>query len=272
MKRQANLLWLLVLVLGGCGGGGTPPVPNQDPPPNSPPPPQPLLISGNWEFTTKSAAGAPTLTISGNLDAPSSSVTGTLHANGWNCFDPMMPIGVTGTLTNKSLVMTSDSVQGQVISVDGQVIDSNGSDVNLNASYTIKGGCADGDQGSVTGTNLALMGGNWAGTFTTSAGDDINISVTLTQEDASPEGSFGLTGTATFDGSCFTSGTITAGTFPSASYILGRSVSLEFSTDNGVIIFPAKWESDGVIRGTYTIVGGSCESTGTGYLSSPWDY
>jgi hypothetical protein len=52
---------------------------------------------------------------------------------------------------------------------------------------------------------------------------------------------------------------------------MGTAVSLEIETDNGVIVFLGTAEGDGLIRGTYPVVGGTCEPTGTGFLS-PWDY
>jgi len=54
---------------------------------------------------------------------------------------------------------------------------------------------------------------------------------------------------------------------------LGTSVALNIPTDNGTIAFvgAAGPDEGGLIRGTYTVTGGTCESTGTGYLS-PWEY
>ena len=92
---------------------------------------------------------------------------------------------------------------------------------------------------------------------------------------SSDEGSFGIAGTVTFSGSCFSSGTITSGTFPSGSFIMGTSVALEIKTDNGTLTFLGTLNRDRTeIRGAYTVVGGTCDDTGTAVLavSSPWDY
>ena len=93
----------------------------------------------------------------------------------------------------------------------------------------------------------------------------------MVQVGASLEGSFGLTGEFNFDGACFRSGKLIPGTFPTPSFILGTSVALNIPTDNGTVAFVGTAEGDGVIRGTYRVAGGSCESTGSGYLS-PWEY
>ena len=89
----------------------------------------------------------------------------------------------------------------------------------------------------------------------------------------SSEGSFGLTGNFNFDGACFNSGKLTPGTYPTPSFVLGTSVALKIPTDNGTIAFVGSSGPDtgGLIEGTYTVTGGACESTGTGYLS-PWEY
>ncbi|MGA7929866.1 MAG: hypothetical protein WCA20_28210 [Candidatus Sulfotelmatobacter sp.] len=113
--------------------------------------------------------------------------------------------------------------------------------------------------------------GYWAGNLTTAEGETIHWDTQLAQGSATSEGSFGLTGAFAFDDACFNSGTIKSGTFPSASFIMGTSVNLEIKTDNGTIAFLGTMEPYGLIEGNYTVSGGPCESTGTGYLS-PWEY
>jgi hypothetical protein len=197
-------------------------------------------------------------------------VTGAVHVNGWSCFDPQATIGLTGTVTDGNIALTSTSVDGQVITLVGSISKKNGFPYVLNGTYTVNGGCADGEKGSVAGVSVDSMTGYWAGNLTTAGSGNIHWNAQLTQANASSEGSFGLTGAFTFDG-CFESGTITSGTFPSASFIMGRSVNLEIKTSNGTITFLGTADPDGLIRGSYTVSGGPCEATGTGYLS-PWEY
>ena len=263
MKHSASTLWLLsaLVLLCGCGGEqrtSGPPAPGQN-------------ISGNWQFSTTSTAGMPALTIAGRIDQSGRSVSGAVHVAGGSCFDQQNVIGLSGTLTDGNVSLASAPVDGQVITFAGNItIKANFPDT-LTGTYAINGGCANGDQGNVTGFSVGSIAGNWAGNLTTAGGTTIQMSAQLAQDGASSEGSFGLTGTITFDGACFKSGTITSGTFPSASFILGTSVTLEIETDNGTIAFLATADSDGLISGNYTVSGGPCESTGTGYLS-PWEY
>jgi len=217
---------------------------------------------------------ATALTIAGSIDQSGSSVSGAVHVAGGSCFDKQNVIGLTGTLTGGNVSLTTASVDGPVITFSGSIaIKANFPDT-LTGTYAINGGCANGDQGNLTGYSVGAFNGSWSGSLTTAGGAEIQWGTDLLgQVGASSEGSFGLTGTFNFDGACFNSGKLTPGTYPTPSFILGTSVTLNIPTDNGTIAFvgAAGPDQGGLIAGTYTITGGSCDSTGTGYLS-PWEY
>ena len=282
MKRWANMLGLSALVLlCGCGGagyqgttraagGGAGGVTS------SPPSPGPN-VEGNWQFSmTSTASGALPLSIGGSISPSGGSVSGAVHISGSNCFDPVSTVGLTGTLTGSDLSLTATSVDGQVTTLTGTISDNTLTATHLPGefigTYVINGGCAGGDKGNVTGVKISSMAGNWAGDLTSETGDTNRLVVTLAQGAATSEGIFGLTGTAFFEvGTCFKSAKITSGKFPSGSYVMGNSVSLEIQTDNGVIVLVGKANGDGLIRGNYMLAGSTCEPAGTGYLS-PWEY
>jgi hypothetical protein len=278
MKQSASILWLLsvLVLLCGCGGGpGTSLLPSSPPSgPPSGPPAQGQSISGDWQFSTTSTAAMPALAIAGSIIQSGSSVSGAVHVAGGSCFDQQNVIGLTGILTDGYISLTSASVDGQVITFAGNItIKANFPDT-LTGMYTIDGGCAGGDQGTVTGYRVNGIDGLWYGNLTTAGGADIHWGTDqLGQVGPSSEGSIGLTGNFNFDGSCFSSGKLTPGTFPTPSFILGTSVALHIPTDNGTIDFigTAGPDNGGLIQGTYTVTGGACESAGTGYLS-PWEY
>ncbi len=213
----------------------------------------------------------PPATIAGSIAQSGGSVSGVVHVEGSNCFDRLTPIALTGTLTDSNLSLTSAAVSGQVVTLDGTI-----TNYAFTGTYTVKGGCADGDMVNVTGINIPTMANILNGTFTPSGGQTFDASANVAQgSTASPEGSFGITGTATFDRSCFSSGTLTSGAFPSGSFIIGTSVALEIETDNGTVTFLGTLNSNSTqISGDYTVSGGSCDQTGTALLipSSPWDY
>jgi hypothetical protein len=220
----------------------------------------------------------PPLTIAGSITQSDSSVAGEVHVDGSGCFDQHTAIALTGTFTNSNVSLTSTAVDGQVITFTGSISDDalNGADSALAGTYTIDGGCANGDHGNVTGMRIAVIANILNGTFTTSGGETFDVVGDEAQSGtASSEGSFGITGTVTFSTPCFSSGTITPGTFPSGSFIIGTSVALEIETGNGTVTFLGTLNRDrNEIRGNYTVGGSTCDDTGTAVLvvSSPWDY
>jgi hypothetical protein len=124
--------------------------------------------------------------------------------------------------------------------------------------------CANGDQGNITGFKLPGFAGTWRSGFEINEEHYYGLA-TLTQDSASSEGSFGIFGTVQDSAqsgqpheSCL-SGTITSGTFPSASFIIGSSVSLAIQTNDGTIVFSGTMNQDGSeIIGIHRIVGGTC--------------
>ena len=274
MKHLGSTLWLVsaLVLLCGCGGGGGPKGGAGGIGPLEPSfSGVGVNIGGNWTFSTTSTVSAPPLTIAGSINQSGSSVSGAVHISGSNCFDQLTTMGLTGKLTGKNISLTSNSVAGQVTTFTGSITES-----AFTGTYTIKGGCADGDQGNITGVKIFTIGNTLSGTFTASGGKPFEMTADMAQSsNPSPEGSFAITGTATFRRSCINSGTITPGTFPSASFIMGTSVALEIKTDNGTVAFLGTFNRDkSEIDGAYTVSGGSCDQTGIAVLvvSSPWDY
>ena len=286
MKHLSSTSWLLstLVLFCGCGAGGysgsTSVLSSSPPatPPSVPSPPGPN-IAGNWQFSAISVAGMVPVTIAGSITQSGSSVSGAVHVDGSKCFDRMTTIALTGTLNNKNVSVASKPVAGQVITFSGSISDDalNGSDSAITATYTIEGGCADGDHGNVAGLRI-FLGNQLNGTFTTSGGETFDVSSSEAPSGTpSPAGSFAIQGTFSFRTSCFNSGTITPGAFPSGSFIIGMSVALEIATDNGngTVNFLGTLNRDrSEIRGTYVVSGGTCDQTGTAVLvpSSPWDY
>ena len=182
MKKSAPCSWalsVLVLLCGfllcSCGGtysgtnarqpGGTGGV-------TSPPPSSGSNVAGNWQFSTTSTAGMPSATIAGGISQSGSSVSGAVHIEGSKCFDRLTTIGLTGILTGSDISLTSTSVGGQVLTLTGSI--SGIGDV-FTGTYTINGGCANGDHGPVTGRDVGVIRGALDGTFTTSGGDTFEI-------------------------------------------------------------------------------------------------
>lgn len=247
----------------GCGNGktgGTAPVP------------QPLFFdtTGNWQFTTASTLGMTPLSIAGSFNQSVSEVTAAVHVDGSNCFDRLTTVGLTGKLASNRITLASTSTNGQVITLVGDI-----SGTSFAGTFTIEGGCAGGDQGSVIGVKMPSITSQLNGSFTTSGKETFTVTAQVSQGNASSDGTYGITGTATFGPSCFKSGTIASGTFPSGSFILGSSVILEIETDNGTVFFHGTVnQATGEITGDFAVSNGTCNQTGTAVFVSTgqWDY
>jgi len=111
-----------------------------------------------------------------------------------------------------------------VISIAGSM-----SNNTLNSgSYTIAGGCAAGDKGTVTGFIAPSFTEHYSGTFVSISNVAITTAIFSTRSGPDTAGLHHLSGTVSFTGSpCFTTGIITAGDI-SGSYML-----IKISIDNG---------------------------------------
>ena len=276
MMRLEIILTLSATVLFcGCGGAPRPAsAPGGSAPVTSSPSQTPTPITlGNWQFNAASTIpGKPPLTFAGSIGQAGTAVNGALHVDGSNCFDRLTTIGLTSTMTRNSTTLTSAAIDGQVVTFTG-----NFSGSTFNGTYRINGGCDGGDQGTLTGNNVWNIGNNLSGTFTNSAQKTFNLVGQIAQSDnASSDGSFPITGTATFDTPCFSAGTIQQGTFPTGSFILGMSVALEVETSKGILTFLGNLDQsgDGAVIGNYTVSGGGCDDSGTAVLQvlGQWDY
>jgi hypothetical protein len=159
-------------------------------------PPAPRVL-GDWEFnTTSNVVGNLALRFAGSIDSqtdPSKGTTdfkGTLHIDGSNCFDRSTTVGFTGTATADDGSVTITASGGQMVTFTGSF-----SNVGFTATYSINGGCANGNQGKVNGSSIFDINDDWEGVFTSSAHNPFNVVVDIAQNGSSTsEGVFGLTG------------------------------------------------------------------------------
>ena len=171
--RRLSIKWLVtvLVLLCGCGGGTrTLRLPSTS---TSGPPPQDLNIPGNWELATRSTLGVSALAIAGSIIQSGSTLSGAVHLDGSSCFEQATAIGLTGTLTDGNISLTSAPVNDIIISLTGTITKRDGYPYQLNGTYTTDGGCAGGDQGNVIGYSVDGISGPWNGNLTTGGGADI---------------------------------------------------------------------------------------------------
>ena len=230
-------------------------------------------VAGNWQFSASpTVSGNPPLAVAGRIGLDGSSLSGALHVDGSRCFDQLTIMSLNGTVSAGTASLTSASLNGQVVTFNGNFLNK-----TFTGTYTVNGGCDNGDKGSVTGISISLADADgWSGKFISTTQTEFKVAGNFAQSsNASSAGSLGITGTATFDSRCFSSGTLSPGTFPSGNFILGSLVSLEILTDNGTVTFVGTVDpSSEIINGTYKVVGGTCDQTGTAVvaLGGQWDY
>lgn len=259
---------LLAASLCGCGGGsmtGSKPVT----PPDTPPPPVPAM-NGNWEILANSQVANTTYEGGGSFSTNGTAVTGVLHFVNSSCYlasqkgsTTFVDIPITGTLSSKgNLTASSSAVNGQTLEFSGTW--SNGA--ISSGTYSITGGCADGDHGTVTGFPVPSLTGTYSGTFVSTTGVQVKATVSLTQSSTDNDGFYALTGSASFSGSpCFSSGTVEAGPY---SFVVGGYIQLPIdTTTSDLVLFQGSvTDSTGkTISGNYSVTGAVCSGdSGTG--------
>lgn len=239
----ASTTAVLALILAGCGSSDTL-----------------NLTQGNWAVTAvRTGGGAITNTtfyVGGNIMQSGKTVTGTMYVVGASCFDSSSGVAFTGTISGKTLTLTSPSVGGQVVTVTAT-----GTNSALTGTYSVAGGCDNGDSGTITANPVPSITGNWSGPIVGDSNGDPSASLALafTQAaTASSDGTFAITGTLTYTGStCSASGSINTG-----SYIVGPYVVLSANTDDGgSLSYTGLLNSTTAptsVTGNYTDAGGNC--------------
>jgi hypothetical protein len=219
--------------------------------------------------------------------------SGTVHIDNPTCFDPLISRSLAGTLSPDTTSLVVTGSDGQVVTLSGSFTDLmynvmvNGTIfTTFVGTYKVEGGCAAGDHGTVTGAYVYSIGPEydpfpWSGTFTNSSTQQtLHATGTVVEStNADPAGSFGIGGGATFDNACLSAGNIKTGMSPSASFILGTSVTIEFDTSSGSLNFVGTLDQNtNKISGNYSITGSSCDQTGSAVISIAtgcpgcWDY
>jgi len=265
VKRQIILavLFLSWVLCISCGGGSS-----------SSSGPYSTINSGNWSLTaTSTVTSGLVLSIGGSLTQSANVVSGIMlvSSSASNC--PSLSgtaIPFTGSFRGNTLTLKSANFSGQFVTLNAV-----GSGNSLTGTYSVAGGCADGDKGTIAAIFLPPLTGTWNGTFRNPDGTPIPINpgnsyfgyatatLTLTQSATAINGQFPLSGT--FDtnlGYGFCSGTIPDGGISTAAYVMGTFVVIKSgSAGGGEIHFVGQLEETEfgpVIYGRIVSGTGSC--------------
>ena len=245
----------------GMGGGGT-----YTPPPNY------KYISGNWQFQASPTSGATPFTSlagfiaeGGGQAGLSDSTTAALRVQSTSCYSTSVEIPLLGGTGATEVDLTSFPVDGQTLTL---MATKDSTSTHLSGTYSVSGGCADGDKGTLTGTFYMPLTGIYAGSL---GGNTPGQSMQLTLNqggDGSGDGLSYLRGGAVFTGfPCFTTGT-----FPYANpgaffpgYVVGNAISMNFTTSEAAgsnVVMTGVITPDGntINVQSFAIEGGSCAS------------
>jgi hypothetical protein len=245
------------------------------------------LTQGNWSVTATSSGDAlsrnaqshnaqshnaqplaesGTFYIGGNLTQNGANLTGTMYVVGSECFNSA-GVAFTGTVNGNNVTLTTDSpsLAGQVITVTATAASAS----SLSGTYTVAGGCDDGDSGTVSASAAVPITGTWAGSLSNCEAEkngcaNANISFDMTQgTTAATDGGFPLTGSITYTNSgCSASGTITGGEIY-GSYLVLNATTVDPEDDEGgsftysqVLLNSASAPSS--MTGNYQVNSGEC--------------
>lgn len=266
------LVSLVAPALIGCGGNVVVPVGTNPGTPVA----NYKYLTGNWVITATSTAGtSPFSTLMGFINEESQEpgtydlTTAALQVtpSASSCYDSAIIVPFNGATEGTAIKLGSLSDNGQYITIAAT---KNSTATAFTGTYTISGGCAKGDAGTLAGTQYTALTGTYAATGLTSAipgsTGSQGISLALSQYvQGTGSGTFLVSGTATFTGSaCFTSGTMAA----TAGYVLGNTAVLTFttngaSTPDAILTGTFDVAADTLTLNSFQVTGGSCAGTST---------
>jgi hypothetical protein len=235
----------LALVLIGCGAVASNPE---------------ALAQGNWSMAATSHGSAGAFNIGGSLTQSGTNLSGTMYVVG-NCINPSQQVAFTGTVSGNNVSLTSSGGSGQTITVNAT-----GTASSLTGTYSVNGGCDDGDSGTVVATPVASITGTWNAPIVNDGDGDPNVtlSMNLTQATtASANGTFAVTGNLTYTGStCSVTGTITQASI-TGPYVVINANTVEYDGSSGSFTYTQGLlnspSSPTTMTGTYNVIEGLCD-------------
>jgi hypothetical protein len=257
--------FLLSAFVSGCGGSATT---------TSSPIAYPNF-AGNWNiFVVPSNPQVGSISFGGSITNSSGSASGMLHAQGSACYPISQDVPVSGSLTPLgNVTLTSTAVAGQTLTItalsNSVYVPATNPQVMF-GNFTISGGCADGESGTVNGLVAPSLNGVYAGTFQTVTGSTFGASISLLQGGPNVDGQYSVSGSVVFTGSpCFSTGAIASST------IFGDYSDVTINTNDGGtmefrgITFSPITTPMSILVEYYRITGGACDGqTGGGQITA----
>lgn len=267
-RRRIAVAGLALLLMTGCGGGS--PLGSGGSPAGAVP------VSGNWAFSpsiTQQPLVLPPF-VGGSLTASGSRVNGDLLVLLLNSSCPLtgnLDVTLTGTVSNSNLKLTSSKWNGGVFTVEGTVATDG---KTIPATWSVAGGCADGESGSMIASYVPPLSGTWTGTASdlpgSNAGPLTGAALTFdVQQAATPQGfAFPLSGSMKISGTAcgFTSGNLIQLddlTAFAPSSVVGDELAMAAQMDDGKSLATVAGQANSIKPGEWIAVvlisGGACD-------------
>ena len=284
MKQLAAILLFAAatLTLCACGGNST----------HATTPPALTLTAGNWLLAndsvikTETAQGPTGVKLGGEFSASSASMIPIGNAD--PCFPPQKPTATPLVFTGSGSGSSANSIvltwlgNNQTLKVTAGLNPGNTIVGTYTESGNTTGNCVA-DNGTVYGTLVPSINGNWNGTLPGQAGTSNTPTIEPTTVKAAfmqsstlstdvnnntTFGTFPLSGTITLTNPCLTSGALSLTIDNTASYIVGDTIDLSskpatdgtvFSLRNVLLTDPTA--ATAMTIGTFSLTGGLCNFT-----------
>ena len=218
------------------------------------------ITAGNWYLqastSRQTSGGGPSEIpqLGGSFSQNGSIISGLLHVSSSDCFDWGSAIPVSGAVAGNNVTLTSDGANGEVVKITASV-----SSTLMTGNYSITGGCADGDYGTITAVLLSPATGSWNGSIR-DGGANSGASASLSQASPNAGGFSPLSGSvALTSAQCSVSGNLVG----QESWVLGNVVQAVVNmTDGGVMSFTGfitdTSTSANQMTVNFSIAGGTC--------------
>lgn len=267
-KQWIAIAGLALLATTGCGGGST--LGSGRPPQGTVP------ISGNWTFTPPLTQLPPMLPpfVGGSLTASGNRINGDILVLLINNSCPLTgDLGVTlsGSVANSQLKLVSSAWNGGVFTVEGTVA---ADGKTISATWSMAGGCADGESGSMIASYVPPLSGTLTGTASAPPDGNTNsltgspVTIDVQQAATPRDFAFPLSGTVKITGTgCgFTDGKLIQvddRTALAPSSIVGDELTMEAQMDDGKSLAIIAGQADLIQPGKWITVvlisGGACD-------------
>ncbi len=240
---------------GGTTGTGTP----ADPATYS-------YLTGNWQFTLTATSGdLPFATLGGFINEQATSpgvddlTTAALQSEPGACYLGTTTLPFQGASQGTHLGLASFAVSGQVASISATSADSAST---LSGTYSIVGGCANGEKGTLSGIRYGMLNGTYAGSLTGTASPTLSLAASQYSQ-GTGAGSFLDGATVDVTGiSCFTHGEASSAN----GSVVGNKAQFTFTTNDpngstfslvGTLNVPATT----LTLSSVQVLGGNCAGT-----------